>query len=132
MNWTDALDNPEHLKAFFDSMEGLESISLFEVVLDRDGPELRLRADLPRFPDRPSHRWSPTANQAQITIGLVLASGDDLEIRGWATTMNGTLSMSRNRAGEVMFSFQSDGVVIRGRAVGVWVHKVTAYMRDVG
>ena len=125
MCWADALDNPEHLRAFFDRNEGLENISLFEASLDRDGPTLKLRANLVRFPDRRSPRWHESFNQAQVTLSLWILG--DLEIHGWETVMHGALLMRRVSETELHFAFECPGVSIRGRAGSVRLDNLTAY-----
>lgn len=125
MSWADVLDNPEYLEAFFENTEDLENVSLFEASFDRDGPTLKLRANLSRFPDRRSSRWHPSFNQAQVTLTLSLS--DEIEVRGWRAVMDGQLVMRRLSQTELAFSFESAGVAIRGRAYGVRLDNLTAY-----
>jgi hypothetical protein len=127
MSWADFLENPEYLASFFDNNEGLEKLSLFEASLDRDGPTLRLRANLNRFPDRPSARWHPSFNQAQVTLALSLF--DEIEVHGWRAVMDGQLVVSRVSRTELTFSFESRGVAIRGRAHYVRLDNLTAHQR---
>ena len=127
MSWANVLMNPKHLDAFFDRRLGLDRLSLLELTLDREGRALRIRADLFRFPDRPSPRWEREANRAQVSMSLYDVEG--LEICGWASTVDGVLSMQRTEPdGELAFEFAGSGVRIRGRCSLVRLDRLTAYI----
>ena len=123
--------NPEHLDAFFDGREGLDRLSLFEVALDREGPTLRIRADLFRFPDYRAKRWPAQVNRAQVTLSLFGVKA--LDIHGWASTVEGVLAVQRGQESpELNFRFSGSGVTIGGRCAIVRLDGVTAYEDGAG
>ena len=126
MSWAGVIENPKQLEAFFDRTDDLDQLSLFEVILDREGPCLRVRANLSRFPDRRSPRWAVTANRAQITLSMWDVS--DVSITGWATTVQGRLTARRLSPTQVEFSFHGADVNIQGRCGGVRLDAVTAHV----
>jgi hypothetical protein len=130
MSWAEVLDNRERLDAFFDRSDDLDQISLIEVTLDRQGPHLRVRANLFRFPDRRSPRWPVTANRAQITLSLWEVGS--VSISGWATTVDGCLTIRRLSAVQLEFSFHGSDVAIDGRCGLVRLDNLTAHVEGTG
>lgn len=125
MGWPHHLMNPESLSTLFDSIEELDMLNVFEVTLKRDGPVLALRADLPRFPERPSKRWSPGANRVQVSIELLWIEG--LSLSGFALENRGHLKVAPSPPGYT-FSFDGDGLVLSGRCSGLRIAGVSAYL----
>jgi hypothetical protein len=130
MSWADVLDNRERLAVFFDRSDDLDQISLIEVALDRQGPRLRVRANLFRFPDRRSPRWPVTANRAQITLSL--CDVGPVSITGWATTVDGRLTIRRLSPAQLEFSFHGSAVAIEGRCGLVRLDDLTAHVDGPG
>ena len=130
MSWAEVLDNQDRLAAFFDRFDDLDQISLIEVTLDRQGPQLRVRANLFRFPDRRSPRWPVTANRAQIT--LCLGEIAAVSISGWASTVDGRLTIRRLSPAQLEFSFHGPGVAIEGRCGLVRLDNLTAHVEGSG
>ena len=90
-SWTEHLHNPLALSGYFNSRDGLDDVEVHECVLHRDGPHLRLRFDLSRFPDRPSPRWGASANRAQVTMAFWGVG--EFDLRGAGTEMVGALTI---------------------------------------
>ena len=130
MSWANVLDNQERLDAFFDRADDLDRISLLEVTLDRQGPQLRLRANLFRFPDRRSPTWPVTANRAQITLCLWEVGA--VSISGWASTVDGRLTIRRLSPALIEFSFHGPDVTIEGRCGRVKLDNLTAHVEGSG
>jgi hypothetical protein len=130
MSWAEVLDNQDRLHAFFDRSDDLDRISLIEVTLDRQGPHLRLRANLLRFPDRRSPTWPATANRAQITLRLGEVGA--VSIQGWASTVDGRLAIRRLSPTQLEFSFHGSGVAIEGRCALVKLDNLTAFVDGSG
>ena len=134
MSWTSFLQNPRPLGALFDDPAGLERLALHEVTLDLNGNRVRIRADLPRFPDRPSPRWGAAANRAQVTLSLwgahaVRVEGEARTVDG---TMDGELTMRRIADDVLEFSFRGAELVMDGRCDLVTFDGVTAYIQGAG
>ncbi|RMI33197.1 Imm50 family immunity protein [Streptomyces triticirhizae] len=56
--WAELLVDREPLARYYGAPPPLNGVVLRSVRLERDGPTLLLRLDLPAFPDRPEPEWS--------------------------------------------------------------------------
>lgn len=130
MNWADFVDNPEQVAAYYDGTEGLARFSLHEITVTRNGPGVRLRGDVSRFPDRPSPRWPTGANQAQVTLSLW--GLDSLEISGCGTAMVGRLVCSAAGDSGVAVQFDWPGGTVKGRCDLLRLDRITAYVKETG
>lgn len=80
--WADLLVNRPALETFYAPVPPLESITVRSVHLNRRGPTLTLRFDLPEFPHTPLPEWVAAgcdAFQGQLRF-LAVA---DVVLRGW-------------------------------------------------
>ncbi|MBZ2188826.1 immunity 50 family protein [Alcanivorax sp. JB21] len=117
--------NPESLSTLFDSIDELDRLNVFEITLKREGPVLALRADLPRFPERPSKRWPPGANRVQVSIELLGVEG--LSLSGFAPVNHGHLEVEPSLPGYA-FSFHAQNLALSGRCSGLRIAGVSAYL----
>lgn len=82
--WADLLRNPEAVGAFYSTIPPLESAVLRSVHLDRWGPTLTLRLDLPGFPDRPLPEWvDGGCDRFQCHVQFVDVAGFRMDTAGW-------------------------------------------------
>ncbi|WP_162925612.1 Imm50 family immunity protein [Isoalcanivorax indicus] len=125
MGWPHHLMNPEALSGLFDSIDDLDVLNVFEITLNREGPVVALRADLPRFPERPSKRWPPGANRVQILIEFLGVEG--LSLSGFETMNEGRLEVLPLQTGYA-FSFHAQSLELRGACVGLRIARVSAYL----
>ena len=122
--WLSSCDNPQAIQRLYDSADGLERVELFEAVLQRDGPRLQLRLELPRFPDHPPARWHAEANAVQVVLDLWGAA--DLSIQGWESSNVGRFTLARN--GDALHaSFVSQGMRLRARCASARIAEVREY-----
>ncbi|MFF2999520.1 Imm50 family immunity protein [Streptomyces sp. NPDC057950] len=80
--WSQLLVHPERLTALYTELPPLERLVLRSVHLSPYGPSVKLRVELPRFPDRAPLPWTEAGCdrfEAQIEF---LAVGEDLRMRG--------------------------------------------------
>ncbi|HSH70835.1 MAG TPA: Imm50 family immunity protein [Deferrisomatales bacterium] len=124
MEYRDSLQNPESLATLYAGMPALEGVTLREAAVQEDGPTLRLRFDLPSFPDTPPKRWHPSFNTAQVTLALFFV--EDLEVRGFRTTNVGNLRL-RREGDRVRVSFQGDGCAVSANALLARVDTIAGY-----
>ena len=127
MSWYDECDNPKVIHGYYSAPPALDCLELHEVVLRDDVPLLRLRADLPVFPDQPSKRWPPGSNTAQITISLWGASA--VSIQDWSTDIKGVFKLERLAPQRLCFSFASNRVALRGECFAARIDGVTGYIK---
>src|SRR5260370_16392934 len=91
MNWYDACDNPKVIAGYYSSPPALDRLEVRSIVLDGDAPVLSLSALLPVFPDRPSKRWHPDTNTAEI--GIDLRCPPEVRIEGLSKPSAGPFSL---------------------------------------
>jgi hypothetical protein len=125
--WYERCENPHALHELYASGDGLDRVELFEVTLQREGSRLRVRLQLPRYPDRPPARWSPQANAVQVTVDFWLVR--DLEIEGWGDGSIGILSLT-GEAGELRLAFESDATRLRATCRVARIDHFSAYTED--
>ena len=126
MDWIECVSNPESLRSLFDHLAGLEAVDVHEVALHRDGPSIRIRADLARFPDRPPSRWPTGANRAQITLSLYGVA--DLMIEGIATRNVGILQLTPMAGPRMRLEFLSSGLRVIGTCDFARVDHISGYV----
>jgi hypothetical protein len=127
LSWHQHLMNPEALSTLFDSMEGLDWLDVIEVGLKRDGRVVVLRADLARYPERPSRRWTAQANRVQVELQLI--GVEELRIAGLGATNQGTLEVAPLR-GSYSFLFDAPGLLLSGQCDALRIAGVSAYCDD--
>jgi hypothetical protein len=127
MNWYDACDNPKVIAGYYSSPPALDRLEVRSIVLDGDAPVLRLSALLPVFPDRPSKRWHPDTNTAEIGIDLWCPA--EVRIEGWSKPVGGTFSLQQAAPQRLTFIFRSDTAFISGICVAARISGVTGYVR---
>jgi hypothetical protein len=125
MNWVDVLDNQQAVTSLFRDIAALSSITLHEVWLNREGPVLRLRFDVPVVPPVLPKKWPKGANTTQFTIAAWGVS--DPQVSGWATTVPGTLSVSRVQK-EARLEFTGPACEIRATFGWLRVERVSGYV----
>ncbi|MCX5212300.1 immunity 50 family protein [Kitasatospora sp. NBC_00240] len=80
--WHELLVNPEPLTRWYSAVPPLERAPLRSVHLGRYGPVLKLRVDLPCFPDRPPADWSEAGcDRLECQLHFILTD-EDLRMRG--------------------------------------------------
>jgi hypothetical protein len=124
--------NPEALERLYDDRAGLDAVALVEVALDSRQGLLRLRFELPRFPDRPAPRWDASANAAQVTLDCWLsadAASVDIRQHGWAEEHAGRLSLARAEGG-IDLGFTSPTLELSARCGLARIANVVAYARE--
>lgn len=124
--------NPEALERLYDDRAGLGAVALVEVALDSRQGLLRLRFELPRFPDRPPPRWDASANAAQATLDCWLSADHasvDVRQRGWAEEHAGRLSLARAEGG-IDVRFTSPTLEVSARCHTARIAGVVAYTRS--
>jgi hypothetical protein len=122
--WYKACENPHAFSELYASGEDLDRVELFEVTLHPDGRHLRLRVQLPRYPDHPPGRWHPEANAVQVVVDFW--SIGDLTIEGWSHEAIGQLTLARDGDG-LRLAFASDAVRITARCESARIDRFHAY-----
>lgn len=80
--WADLLVGAERLTSLYTGLPPLEGLVLRSVHLSPYGPGLKLRVELPRYPDRPLPAWvEARCDRLEVQLHF-LAVGEDLRMRG--------------------------------------------------
>lgn len=120
--------NPQALLTLFAEPPAFDPVALHEATLHRDGPLLRLRFDLPTFPDRPPPRWPSDANTAQVVLDLWGVA--DLMLHGWEPAPSGALTLERLPDGILAAAFTSAHTRLTCRARLARISSVSGYLSE--
>lgn len=87
MNWTD-LNGSELLKRVFTHPVPIEEVSIFSIIINRDGPNICIDFDLKnKIPDAPIKSWTQSKFN-RCRIGINCGGVEELLITGWGTANN--------------------------------------------
>lgn len=126
MSWTSLLHNPEGISSVYQgNPPDLTGVRLHEAVLQVDGPTLKLRLDLPRYPDDPPRKWVAQGfNTVQVEISF---SGlEEVTLTGFGTTVTADVLLSADKG--VTLEVTSPATRIRAVATTAFISKLTAYL----
>jgi hypothetical protein len=124
--WPDYITRREDVLRMYDAPPSLADVYLHEIALGQEGPHLRLRFNLSKFPVRPPDIWVRNGfNTVQVTLGFWGLSA--IELHGFA--LENRVSIKIERVSDII-NFNVTGTTqISGRCVGIVVQKVSAYRR---
>ena len=126
-HWTDFLDDQTSIEAIFrGALPSGDNLRLHEILLNRDGPVVSVRFDVPEFPSHPPEKWRDgRANRVQISLSGLAVS--NLEIRGIATEMNVEISVEKIEE-SLLVELSGGSTSIRFRALALAVNRISAYL----
>lgn len=127
--WYQLCENAQAIEQLYITPPALDQVEMFEVCVQRDGPHLQLRVELPTFPDKPPARWPAGANAVQVTLDLWGMT--DVELAGWGTTNAGTLTLARADDGRVRFAFVSASSRLTGSCLVARIAGFSAYTNSL-
>lgn len=125
-SWIEGVVDSKAIEAIFgDVVPCLAGVELLELVVDGRGPTLRLRFNLPDFPESPPKKWvQRQANTVQMTMSAFEVRG--LSIQGAASEMIVSLELFREDEG-MRVVVNGDHIGIDCLAGWVYVDKISAY-----
>jgi hypothetical protein len=125
LEWIEALSNPQPVLAVYgEAAPALDGVRIVEVCLSVNGPTLRLRFDLPKFPVDPPIKWRREGLdvvQVEIAFGGLRAISMDK----FSTVSICDLEIERSEL--VRFSGESDSVRLHGTADTASILRISAY-----
>ena len=128
MAWTALLENPEGIDSIYQGVPPqLEGVHIHEVSLNREGPALRVRFDLPDYPDHPPRKWQLQGFNT-VQVELLFGGLSSVEINGFSVQPVGDILLTRD--GKVHVAISSNETNIRAVADIVYTAKVSAYLND--
>lgn len=112
MKWYELAANPLAVTSIYTEVPSLESALLKEIILDRNGPQVIWKIELPTFPDKPPARWKfRDYNIVQLELHLwELAS---INIRLWTPHNEVHASIDPAEDGWISFKAISPGCNIQ-------------------
>nr|WSX77854.1 immunity 50 family protein [Streptomyces sp. NBC_00899] len=106
--WAGLVRNLAVLTDFYTSPPPLEPVKVRSLYLDRRGPTLTLRLDLPGFPDRPRPEWEQNGCDT-FQCQLQFLAVDDFKLRGWNPPVTGSLDVEPREERRVLVLLGADG-----------------------
>jgi len=126
MSWTALLENPEGIDSIFQgSPPRLEGVHIHEVGLNREGPALRVRFDLPDYPVQAPRKWQLQGFNT-VQVELLFGGLRSVEISGFSVEPVGDIALTRDEMVRVVIS--SNGTSIQAVADSVSIAKTAAYL----
>ncbi|MEU3425893.1 Imm50 family immunity protein [Streptomyces gardneri] len=125
MSWTSLLSNPLAIERVYDgNPPELVSVPLHAIDLNREGPTLSLRFDMPTFPESPPKKWTAQGfNAVQVT--LTLGGVRNVSFSGFTTSP--VVEMTLTARNGVELTVRSPAVELQAAALSAHISYVTAY-----
>ncbi len=123
--WQQYCDNPQAIEHLYGTVPALDTIDVHEVILQRDGPCVQLRVELPRFPDRPPAKWPRSANAVQMALALVGVS--DLRLDSWGASNRGAIAIERTENRMLRFVVATEALRLTGLCLSIQIGRFSAY-----
>ncbi len=124
MRWYELADNPLAITRVYSEVPSLQSVALREVILDRDGPRMILKLDLPLFPDKPPERWKFRGYSA-VHLQLDLWGLESLQVAQWTAKNQVWVQIERTVKGRIALQVTSSQRCIQAvaRSFRITLHK---------
>jgi hypothetical protein len=125
LEWIEALSNPQQVLAVYGAMmPTLEDVHIHEVRVGREGPTLRMRFDLSKFPENPPERWR---RDGLDVVQLEIAFGGLGKVAIGQFSTDPVCDLEIRKDGLVHFAGESDSVKLLGVASTATILRVSAY-----
>ncbi|MFM9447661.1 Imm50 family immunity protein [Streptomyces acidiscabies] len=126
MAWDSLLHNPEGIRAVYGGgLPDLRGVQVHEVTLLRDGPVLKIRLDLPMYPEAPPRKWALQGfNTVQIEFSF--GSVQRVLVEGFSVEVRADISVSEEE-GKVKLDLSAQDVHIEAVADTFYLSKISAY-----
>ncbi|MDV5146879.1 Imm50 family immunity protein [Streptomyces sp. SBC-4] len=125
MSWASLLSNPWAIKRVYDgNPPELVSVPLHAVDLNREGPTLSLRFDMPIFPENPPKKWTAQGFDA-VQVTLTLGGVRNVSFSGFTTSPVVEITLTARNGVEL--TVRSPAVEIHAAALTVHIAHVSAY-----
>ncbi|WP_228989499.1 Imm50 family immunity protein [Streptomyces sp. DH8] len=129
MQWTELLNNPEGINATYQrNPPDLRGVRIHEVSLQVEGPTLKLRFDLPVYPDNPPKKWlAQKCNTVQVELSF--GGLKSISLSGFGSEISADVSLTGEGGVNVMVT--SPGFHLQADATTVFVSKLSAYANEL-
>ncbi len=130
--WAELLRNPEALTRFYTVIPSLEAVTLRSVHLDRYGPTVTLRLDLPRFPDQPLPEWTD-AGCDRFQCQVQFLAVNDFSMSGWEPPVTAAVYLTAQPLRRVSVDIRGEGTAVTFSSSDVLaVGRISAFQTPEG
>ncbi|MFF7747925.1 Imm50 family immunity protein [Streptomyces sp. NPDC007971] len=130
MSWTSFVVNPEGITRIFQNAPpSLSGVRLHEVVLHKEGPQMRVRLDLPAYPAQPPRQWAAQGFNT-VQIELAFSGLRSITLDGFGTDVTADISIARGDT--ISVDIVAPGTRIRAVADSVSVAALSGYVDGDG
>ncbi|MFF2567518.1 Imm50 family immunity protein [Streptomyces sp. NPDC058084] len=125
MSWTSLLANPSGIERIYEGrVPDLTGVHFHSVELNREGPSLLLRFDMPSYPENPPHKWQKQGfNVVQMTLGL--SGVEEPTLHGFAIDPVADISLRSQE--RITLDVHSASLRLHATAATVYVANISAY-----
>ncbi|MGW8981485.1 Imm50 family immunity protein [Streptomyces parvus] len=128
MRWTELLNNPEAINATYHrDPPDLRGVRMHEVSLQVEVPTLKLRFDLPAYPDRPPRKWL-TQKYDTVQVELSFSGLKSISLSGFGSEISADVFLAGE--GGVNVRATSPGFRLQADATTAFVSKLSAYANE--
>ncbi|QIP84161.1 hypothetical protein GLX30_09075 [Streptomyces sp. Tu 2975] len=106
LNWVELIQNLKELSALYPAPPPLHAVTLRSVHLNRYGPAVTLRMDLPEFPQKPPAEWRE-AGFDRFQCQLRFIAVEHFGMEGWRPPVTADLRLDRCGANRIRVSVES-------------------------
>ncbi len=130
MTWPSLVQNPEMITSVYQGAPPeIRDVHVHEVCLHRDGPALRVRLDLPSFPEHPPRKWTDQGfNTVQIEV--TFTGLREVKLNGFSSNMTADIFIEEDMGVQIRIS--APGSDMRAVAHAAVISKVSAYLNTPG
>jgi hypothetical protein len=129
MKWHRSALNPQALDRLYDDVPELDGVELFSVELNFERSNIRIRFDLPEFPDRPPKRRPPGFNTVQVELAFWRIT--DFAAQGWPSDGKVKIEIENDeRSKKVFLSNPETGLTFSFSCETFRIENVTAYQNE--
>jgi hypothetical protein len=128
MKWHQLTLNPEALDNLYETVPELDGVDLFSIDLNRESPSVKVRFDLPQFPDKPSRRWHEKFNTALVELRFWGIA--DFEAKGWQRDMIVKIDIEKNEKTLKVLIFNSEiNLMFSFSCEFIRIERISAYQK---
>ncbi|MCW2241615.1 immunity 50 family protein [Azospirillum canadense] len=135
MNWVDVLAHPHAVRSLFTDMTSFETfarVDLHEINIDREGPVLRLRFDIPIVPSSPPKRWQKGVCVTQFVLAAWRVSSIDVQGFGWEVPGELTGAWTSETHQALALCFSGPACQLRATCEVLRVERVSEHSKSIG
>lgn len=126
MEWIAGLSNADGIRRIYEGgLPTLDRVRIHEISVNREGPAVRIRFDLSRYPASPPVKWQRFGcNTVQVEISF----GGVSELSLTRFSVEPICKLSIRNEGSILFSAESESVNLSGVSESALVLNISGYV----